>query len=240
MRLNGRSPIELRPVRITLDYIKYPEGSVLFEIGNTRVLCNASIVNSVPTFLEGSDRGWVTGEYSMLPRATHTRKSRESYGRVSGRTHEIQRLIGRSLRAICDLKKLKGKSVYLDCDVLQADGGTRTAAITGGYIALMLACSRLVGRGELIANPVMDPVAAISVGIQKGTCMVDLDYEEDSSCDVDMNVVMTGSGRFVEIQGTAEQSPFSVDEQKQMLEAAAEGIQALVRQQAEALQKAEL
>src|SRR5215469_3069215 len=208
-RVDQRTPAQLRPVTITTDYLMTAEGSVLIEVGNTRVLCAASVDDTVPSFLRGSGKGWVTAEYSMLPRATATRTPREvSKGRASGRTMEIQRLIGRSLRSVVDMTALGERSVILDCDVIQADGGTRTAAITGAYIALSAALRQLVKFGALKKSPLIDCVAATSVGIVGGTPMLDLCYQEDSQADVDMNLVMTGSGRFVEVQATAEHTPF--------------------------------
>jgi len=209
MRVDQRLPNQLRPLKITTDYLLTAEGSVLIEMGNTRVLCTASIEDSVPAFLRNSGKGWVTAEYSMLPRATATRTTREvSKGRASGRTMEIQRLIGRSLRSIIDLDTLGERSVILDCDVLQADGGTRTAAITGAYIALSTAVRKLLKFGALKRSPIRDYVAATSVGMVGGIPMLDLCYQEDSQADVDMNVVMTGSGQFVELQATAEKTAF--------------------------------
>src|SRR6266550_4197729 len=205
-RIDNRSQTQLRPVRLTVDYLDYAEGSVLIEAGNTRVLCAASVEEKVPPFLEGKGKGWVTAEYNMLPRATNTRNSRERDGRVSGRTQEIQRLIGRSLRAVVDMGVLGPRTITLDCDVLQADGGTRTAAITGAYVALHRACSLLVQRGTLAAHPVHTAVAAISVGVVKGELLLDLNYVEDSQADVDFNVVMTGQHEFIELQGTGERS----------------------------------
>jgi ribonuclease PH len=208
-RTDQRSHDQLRPVKVTPDYLKTAEGSVLIEMGNTRVLCAASVEDSVPSFLRGGGKGWVTAEYSMLPRATTTRTAREvSKGRASGRTMEIQRLIGRSLRSVVDLGILGERSIILDCDVLQADGGTRTAAITGAYMALSSAVRKLVKAGMLKKSPLIDSVAATSVGIVKGTAMLDLCYEEDSQAEVDMNVVMTGKGKFVEVQATAEKTAF--------------------------------
>lgn len=208
-RTDQRSHDQLRPVKVTPDYLKTAEGSVLIEMGHTRVLCAASVEDSVPGFLRGGGKGWVTAEYSMLPRATNTRTAREvSKGKPSGRTMEIQRLIGRSLRSVVDLGILGERSITLDCDVLQADGGTRTAAITGAYIALALAVQKLVKGGMLKKSPLTDSVAATSVGIVKGTAMLDLCYEEDSQAEVDMNVVMTGKGKFVEVQATAEKTAF--------------------------------
>jgi ribonuclease PH len=208
-RTDQRSHDQLRPVKVIPDYLKTAEGSVLIEMGNTRVLCAASVEESVPGFLRGGGKGWVTAEYSMLPRATNTRTAREvSKGRASGRTMEIQRLIGRSLRSVVDLGSLGERSIILDCDVLQADGGTRTAAITGAYMALSSAVRKLVKAGMLKKSPLIDSVAATSVGIVKGTAMLDLCYEEDSQAEVDMNVVMTGKGKFVEVQATAEKTAF--------------------------------
>ena len=209
MRIDQRQPGQLRPVKVTPDYLLTAEGSVLIEAGNTRVLCAASIEESVPSFLRNSGKGWVTAEYSMLPRATATRTPREvSKGRASGRTMEIQRLIGRSLRSVVDLEALGERSVILECDVLQADGGTRCAAITGAYIALSRAVRQLVKFGTLKKSPLRDCVAAVSVGVLGGAPMLDLCYQEDSQAEVDMNIVMTGAGRFVEVQATAEKIPF--------------------------------
>lgn len=209
MRIDQRTPEQMRPVRIERNYLKTAEGSALIEIGNTRVLCAASIEESVPSFLRGSGKGWVTAEYSMLPRATATRTPREvSKGRASGRTMEIQRLIGRSLRTVMDLKALGERSIIVDCDVLQADGGTRTASITGAFVALSIAVNKLLQYGALKTSPIRDQVAATSVGIADGVPLLDLCYEEDSRAEVDMNVVMTGSGRFIELQATAEKTPF--------------------------------
>ncbi len=208
-RIDNRSRTQLRPVNMTVDYLDYAEGSVLIEAGKTRVLCAASIEEKVPLFLEGKGQGWVTAEYNMLPRATHTRSPRERDGRVSGRTQEIQRLIGRSLRAVVDMNALGPRTITLDCDVLQADGGTRTASITGAYIALHRACSLLVKRGLLSVHPVRTAVAAVSVGIVGGEIMLDLCYEEDSHADVDFNVVMTAEHEFIEVQGTGEGGVFS-------------------------------
>ena len=219
----------MRPVKVHTDYLLTAEGSALIEVGNTRVLCAASIEESVPPFLRGSGKGWVTAEYSMLPRATATRTAREiSKGRASGRTMEIQRLIGRSLRSVIDMDMLGERSIILDCDVLQADGGTRTAAITGAYIALSAAIRKLVKFGTLKKSPIRDCVAATSVGLIRGTPMLDLCYEEDSQADVDMNVVMTGSGRFVELQATAEKTAFDDAQMSEMLALARRGIEELV------------
>jgi len=220
----------MRPVKVTPEYLLTPEGSALIEVGNTRVLCTASVEESVPPFLRGSGKGWVTAEYSMLPRATSTRTAREvSKGRASGRTMEIQRLIGRSLRSVIDMDALGERSVILDCDVLQADGGTRTAAITGAYIALSGALRKLVKFGTLKKSPIRDFVAATSVGIIGGTPMLDLCYQEDSSAEVDMNVVMTGAGKFVEVQATAEKTAFDDAQLAQLLALARQGIAELVK-----------
>jgi ribonuclease PH len=227
-RTDQRKPDQLRPVKVTPGYLLTAEGSVLIEVGNTRVLCAASIEETVPSFLRGSGKGWVTAEYSMLPRATATRTPREvSKGKPSGRTMEIQRLIGRSLRSIMDLTVLGERSVILDCDVLQADGGTRTAAITGAYVALALAVNQLVKFGALKKSPLIDSVAATSVGVLKGIPILDLCYEEDSQAEVDMNVVMTGSGKFVEVQATAEKTPFDDAQLATLLSLARAGVQEL-------------
>ena len=229
MRIDQRQPEQLRPVKVTTGYLLTAEGSALIEVGNTRVLCAASVEETVPAFLRNSGKGWVTAEYSMLPRATSTRTPREiSKGRPSGRTMEIQRLIGRSLRAIIDLSALGERSVFLDCDVLQADGGTRTAAITGAYIALAQAAAQLVKFGVLKRSPIRDYVAATSVGIVGGVPMLDLCYQEDSQADVDMNVVMTGAGRFVELQATAEKTAFDDQQMAALLTLARTGIGELI------------
>jgi ribonuclease PH len=236
MRTDHRQPDQMRPVRITTNYLMTAEGSALIEVGHTRVLCAASVEESVPQFLRGSGRGWVTAEYSMLPRATATRTPREvAKGRQSGRTLEIQRLIGRSLRSVVDTAALGDRSVIVDCDVLQADGGTRTASITGAYVALVLALQKLVKYGTLKSLPITQPVAATSVGISKGVPLLDLCYEEDSSAEVDMNLVMTGSGRFVELQATAEKTPFDDAQLEQMLTLARRGIADLFEIQKAAL-----
>ncbi len=225
MRSDGRELNQLRPTTIRPDYLQTAEGSALIEAGNTRVLCAASVEDTVPGFLRGTGKGWVTAEYSMLPRATLTRTPREvSKGKLSGRTHEIQRLIGRSLRAIVDLTALGERSIIVDCDVLQADGGTRTAAITGAYVALAIALGTLVKFKVLPRSPMTDSVAATSVGIVSGQPMLDLAYEEDSRADVDMNVVLTGSGKFIELQATAEHTPFADQELDQLVELARTGI----------------
>jgi ribonuclease PH len=232
MRIDKRDAAQMRPVTVTTDYLLTAEGSVLIEVGNTRVLCAASIEDSVPHFLRGSGKGWVTAEYSMLPRATATRTAREvSKGRASGRTMEIQRLIGRSLRSIVDMDVLGERSVILDCDVLQADGGTRTAAITGAYIAMSRALRQLVKFGTLKKSPLRDCVAATSVGIVNGEAMLDLCYQEDSRAEVDMNVVMTGAGQFVELQATAEKTAFDDSHLASLLTLARKGISDLIEVQ---------
>lgn len=236
MRLNGQGAESLRDIRITREYLKHAEGSVLVEFGDTKVICTASVEDGVPPFLRGKGSGWLTAEYSMLPRATHTRSHRESSrGKVGGRTHEIQRLIGRSLRAVMDLSILGERTIFIDCDVIQADGGTRTASITGAYVALADASRKLVSAGTLGINPVREAVAAVSVGIVDGEILLDLNYQEDSSAEVDMNFVMTSSKRFVEIQGTAESKPFGVEEMDAMRALAIEGISRLFEIQEEAL-----
>ena len=228
-RVDGREPTQLRPIKVTVDYQRYAEGSVLIEAGETRVLCAASIEEVVPAFLEGRGQGWLTAEYSMLPRATKTRSRRESsVGRPSGRTQEIQRLIGRSLRAALDLKLLGERTLTVDCDVLQADGGTRTLSITGAYIAAHRACTALLKQGLLKGHPVQTPVAAVSVGIIDGVPLLDLNYAEDSRAQVDFNVVMTGRGEFVEVQGTAEGRPFSREALDGLLALAEQGIRQLL------------
>lgn len=236
IRNDGRQSDALRPVRITRNFTGYAEGSVLVEFGNTRVICTASVEESVPPFLRGKGTGWVTAEYSMLPRATHTRSPREAAkGKQSGRTLEIQRLIGRSLRAITDLTALGERSIYIDCDVIQADGGTRTASITGSYVALVDALTVLKQRGALQSLPVREAVAAVSAGIVAGKPVLDLDYSEDSSAEVDMNFVMTSSNRFVEVQGTAEAEPFTIEQMDAMRGLAMAGISRLFAIQQEAL-----
>ena len=231
-----RQANELRKVRFTRAYTKHAEGSVLVEFGDTKVLCTASVEERVPAFLRGQGRGWLTAEYGMLPRATNTRTDREAArGKQSGRTQEIQRLIGRSLRAVADLPALGERTLHVDCDVLQADGGTRTASITGAYVAVHDAVTLLLARGLIPSTPLRDFVAAVSVGVYQGTPVLDLDYAEDSACDTDMNVVMTGSGGFVEVQGTAEGAPFSRDEMDTLLEIAQTGIAQLVAAQKQAL-----
>ncbi len=234
MRQDGRAPDRMRPVRIETGYLLTAEGSALLEVGNTRVLCAASVEQTVPQFLRGSGKGWVTAEYSMLPRATTTRSPRENL-RPSGRTQEIQRLIGRSLRSVVDMGALGERSIILDCDVLQADGGTRTAAITGAFVALSLAVKQLVDFKVLRSSPIRDHVAAVSVGLVGGEPMTDLAYDEDSRADVDMNVVMTGSERFVEVQATAEHTPFDDAQLTRLLSLARSSIAALIEVQREAL-----
>ncbi len=238
-RPDGRRDDQSRPLRITRGFTRHAEGSVLIEVGETRVLCTASVEQRVPPFLMGRGQGWVTAEYGMLPRATHTRGAREAArGKQSGRTQEIQRLIGRSLRAVTDLAALGERTVTLDCDVLQADGGTRCASITGAYVALYDALTGLVAQGALEALPLRDAVAAVSVGIVAGRPVLDLNYDEDSGCDTDMNVVMTGSGGIVELQGTAEGEPFSSAELEAMMALARAGVQSLVAGQRKALEQA--
>ena len=236
MRPSQRQPDELRLVRITRNFTRHAEGSVLVEMGDTKVLCTASVEESLPPFLRGKGQGWVTAEYGMLPRSTHTRSSREAAkGKQTGRTQEIQRLIGRSLRAVTDLKALGERQITLDCDVLQADGGTRCASITGAWVALYDACEKLVQAGKISENPVREHVAAVSVGIFQGTPVLDLDYPEDSDCDTDMNVIMTGSGGLVEVQGTAEGEPFSRAQMNVLLDLAEAGIRRLIASQETAL-----
>ena len=231
-----RAPDQLRPVRITRRFTLHAEGSVLIEFGHTRVLCTASVEEKVPPHKRGSGEGWVTAEYGMLPRATHQRSDREAAkGKQSGRTQEIQRLIGRSLRAVFDLQRLGERTIVLDCDVIQADGGTRTAAITGAWVAASDAVATLLASGKLSTSPIRGPVAAISVGIVQGTPLLDLDYAEDAACDTDMNVVMTGDGHFVEVQGTAEGAAFTRLEMDQLLALAQQGIAELVQLQQQAL-----
>ena len=235
-RSGGRALDQLRPIRITRHYTMHAEGAVLIEFGNTRVLCTASVEEKVPPHKRGSGEGWVTAEYGMLPRATHTRGDREAArGKQSGRTQEIQRLIGRSLRAVVDLKALGERTISLDCDVLQADGGTRTASITGAFVAAQDAVSWLLAQGRIAASPIIGPVAAISVGIVAGVPLLDLDYDEDSACDTDMNVVMTGAGHFVEVQGTAEGAAFSRAEMDRLLQLADKGIGELIELQRQSL-----
>ena len=235
-RSGNRAADQLRPVRITRGYTIHAEGSVLIEFGNTKVLCTASVEEKVPPHKRGSGEGWVTAEYGMLPRSTHTRSDREAArGKQSGRTQEIQRLIGRSMRAVFDLKVLGERTIHLDCDVLQADGGTRTAAITGAFVAVQDAVNKLLAEGKLAVSPILGPVAAISVGIVQGVPMLDLEYVEDVSCDTDMNVVMTGAGHYVELQGTAEGAAFTRKEMDELLRLAEKGIGELVVMQQKAL-----
>jgi ribonuclease PH len=236
IRPSARAPGQLRIVQIQRHFTKYAEGSVLVSFGDTQVLCTASIVEKVPGFLKGKGQGWLTAEYGMLPRSTHTRSEREAAkGKQSGRTQEIQRLIGRSLRAVVDLGLLGERTLHIDCDVIQADGGTRTASITGAFVAVADAVAHLHQQGVLASNPLRDHVAAVSVGMVKGVAVLDLDYAEDSCCETDMNVVMTGQGGFVEVQGTAEGKPFDQTELQAMLGLAAEGIGTLIQLQRESL-----
>ena len=236
MRPSGREPGALRAIRITRRYTRHAEGAVLIECGDTKVICTASVLERQPPHLKGTTRGWVTAEYGMLPRSTNTRIDREAArGKQSGRTQEIQRLIGRSLRSVVDLERLGERTIHLDCDVIQADGGTRTASITGAFVALHDAVSHLMARKLIAADPIRDFIAAVSVGVYKGVPVLDLDYAEDSQCDTDMNVVMTGSEGIVEVQGTAEGSPFSRAELDAMMNLAARGIGDLVEAQRAAL-----
>ena len=236
-RVDGRNPDELRPVKVPPGFMKHAEGSVLIEMGDTHVICTASVEERVPHFLMGKHQGWITAEYSMLPRSTHTRTQRETRG-TKGRTQEIQRLIGRSIRGIADLKQLGERTLWIDCDVISADGGTRTASITGSYIAVGLALSTLEKAKKLKGPVLRDSLAAISVGIVDGTPCLDLCYQEDSSAEVDMNVVMTGDGRFVELQGTAEGEPFDADQMASMVDLAKKGISELSAIQAKTLEEA--
>lgn len=239
MRPSGRAPDELRAVQFIPDYTKHAAGSVLAEFGDTRVLCTASIENRVPVWLRGENQGWVTGEYGMLPGSTNSRSAREAArGKQSGRTQEIQRLIGRSLRAATDLQALGERTVTLDCDVLQADGGTRTAAISGAFVALSIAMNRLCKKNQLRRNPVHGQIAAVSVGIFRGTPVLDLDYKEDSQAETDMNIVMNDAGRFVEVQGTAEGHAFDRDEFEALLELASKGVGDILKAQLDAIEAA--
>ncbi len=232
MRSDGRKPGELRPVRIVRDYLKHPEGSVLVEFGNTKVICTVSIQDSVPPFLKGKGQGWITAEYSMLPRSTQTRNIRESVqGRIGGRTHEIQRMIGRAMRTALDLTKVGERTFWIDCDVIQADGGTRTASITGAFVALADAVIKLYNDGVLTSTPIKDFVAAVSVGILKDQIILDLNFEEDSSAEVDMNVVATGSGKISEIQALGEEHSFTREDFEKMLSLGLEGIKQLIELQ---------
>ncbi|MGH6625768.1 MAG: ribonuclease PH [Burkholderiaceae bacterium] len=238
VRSGERAADQLRPVRITRGYTIHAEGSVLIEFGATKVLCTASVEDKVPGHKKGSGEGWVTAEYGMLPRATHTRSDREAArGKQSGRTQEIQRLIGRSMRAVFDLKKLGERTIHLDCDVLQADGGTRTASITGAFVAAQDAVNKLLAEGKLAESPIHDHVAAISVGIVDGMPLLDLEYTEDAACDTDMNVVMTGAGHFVEVQGTAEGAAFTRQDMDALLALADKGIEELIALQKQSLSK---
>src|SRR6195256_5149575 len=240
-RTDGRAADELRAVKISPGYLPYAEGSVLIEMGQTRVICAASLEERVPPFLRNTGQGWLTAEYAMLPRSTQQRTSRETgRGGPSGRTHEIQRLIGRSLRAIADMKVLGERTITIDCDVLQADGGTRTAAITGAYVAFAIACRRLLQENRIKRSPIIAEVAAISVGIVDGTPLLDLKYDEDSRAEVDMNIVCTGDARFIEVQGTAEGSPFTRAEMDNLLELGRKGIEQLVRLQRQAIEQAHI
>jgi ribonuclease PH len=236
MRKHSRPLHGLRKINIKTGFIKYAEGSCIIEFGNTKVICTASLESGVPVFLRNSNKGWITAEYAMLPRSCNKRMQRESSrGRISGRTHEIQRLIGRSLRSVVDMNLLGEKTIWIDCDVIQADGGTRTASITGSFIALGLCLKHMVKQGIVETMPINDYIAAVSVGISGNDIILDLDYEEDSKADVDMNVVMTGSGKFIEIQGTAELSPFDNSQMKRMLDLAKKGIKELVAKQKEVI-----
>ncbi|MCA1021776.1 MULTISPECIES: ribonuclease PH [Halobacillus] len=237
MRNDQREVNELRTVTIETDYVKHPEGSVLISFGDTKVICNASIEDRVPPFLRGQGKGWITAEYAMLPRATESRNIRESSkGKVSGRTMEIQRLIGRSLRAVVDLDKIGERTIWVDCDVIQADGGTRTASITGAFVAVVLALGKLVNKKSIKELPITDYLTAISVGVlPDGKEILDLCYEEDSRAEVDMNVIMTGKGEFVELQGTGEEATFSMQQLQKMLSLADEGVQELIKLQEEAI-----
>jgi ribonuclease PH len=236
MRNDGRNASELRPVIITRDYLRHPKGSVLIEMGDTKVICSASVEEGIPPFLKNTGRGWLTAEYAMIPAATHERSARESSrGKVGGRTHEIQRLIGRSLRAVTDLTAFGARTIHIDCDVIQADGGTRTASITGAFVALVDAFRQLRGEGLVAQMPVKDFVSAVSVGIVEGRMLLDLQYEEDSRAEVDMNVVMTRGGLFIEVQGTAEAAPFSRDLLNGLTDLAVSGIAMLNRKQIEVL-----
>jgi ribonuclease PH len=236
MRIDGRNPKQLRPLKITPSYLKTADGSVLIEVGDTKVICTAKLEERVPQFLRNSGKGWITAEYGMLPGSSQARIGRESArGKIGGRTHEIQRLIGRSLRAIADLRKLGEKTIWIDCDVIQADGGTRTASITGAYVALVEAVRGWLERGIISQDPIKDAVAAVSIGIIEGKILLDLAYEEDSRADVDMNFVMTASGKFIEVQGTAESTPFTKKQMERMTEMAQQGIRELLKAQKQVL-----
>lgn len=239
VRTDGRAHDELRAARITPGYLPYAEGSVLIEMGQTRVICSASIEERVPPFLRNSGQGWLTAEYAMLPRSTQQRTQRQTgRGGPSGRTHEIQRLIGRSLRAVADMKVLGERTITLDCDVLQADGGTRTAAITGAYVAVALASKQLLKTGRILKSLVTNQVAAISVGLVENTALLDLKYDEDSRAEVDMNIICTGDGRFIEVQGTAEREPFTREQMDRLFVLATRGIETLVKTQQETIARA--
>lgn len=236
IRQDGRRDSELRKIKVTKDYIKYAEGSCLIEFGNTRVITTASVEETVPPFLKGKKKGWVTAEYSMIPRSCKSRVPREaSKGKLGGRTHEIQRLIGRSMRTVVDMDKLGERTIWIDCDVIQADGGTRCASITGSFISLVLALAKLKKDGVIAEVPVSDYVAAVSVGMLGGRPALDLNYDEDSNAEVDMNIIMTGDGRFIEVQGTAEREPFTKNEMEKLLALARGGIEKLIAVQKKAL-----
>lgn len=240
MRPSGRNSPALRDISITRNFTKHAEGSVLIEFGDTKVICTATVEDTVPPFLRGQGQGWLTAEYGMLPRSTNTRMRREaSAGKQGGRTLEIQRLIGRSLRAALDLKKLGERTIYIDCDVIQADGGTRTASITGGFVALVLALETLIEQGKLTKNPLAHYIASVSVGVYKGEVVVDLDYAEDSNADTDMNLVMTETGDFIEVQGTAEAAPFSLAQMNQMMSMGQAAIFELIEKQKQAIKQAD-
>ena len=233
-RMDGRRPDQLRPVSIERGFMKHAEGSALIKMGDTHVICTASVENRVPHFLVGKNTGWITSEYAMLPRSTHTRSERETRG-TKGRTQEIQRLIGRALRAVIDLKKLGARTLWIDCDVLQADGGTRTASISGAYVAVVDAINKLKNKGSITENPLGDSVGAVSVGIIGNTPMLDLCYAEDATAEVDMNIVMTGQGNFVEVQGTAEGNPFTFDQMQHLITLAQKGISEIAQLQQDVL-----
>ena len=236
-RIDGRGNDALRLVKMTKDFIIHPSGSVLIEMGNTKVICTAMVEEKVPPFLKGSNTGWVTAEYAMLPGSTHSRKQRDaSRGKIDGRTMEIQRLIGRSLRSVVDMGKLGERTIWIDCDVIQADGGTRTASITGGFVAMAIAIQKLIEQGAIKENPINEYIAAVSVGIRNGETLLDLCYEEDSTAHVDMNLIMTESGKFIEVQGTGEEAPFSKDELFGLLELGEMGIKRLIAHQKEILE----
>jgi len=238
LRVDGRKNDELRQIKITPNFLKYPEGSCLIEWGNTKVICSASIIDGVPPFLKGTGKGWLTAEYSMLPRSTHTRMIREStQGKISGRTQEIQRLIGRSLRSAIDLSKIGEKTIWIDCDVIQADGGTRIASITGGYVALSIAINKLINDGVLSENPILRQIAGVSLGILNGEILVDLNYEEDSSCEIDINIVMDEKGDMVEIQGTGERGLLSKKDFDKIIKSALKAVKKIMKAQRKAIVK---